>query len=268
METDFPFELGIDASVSSERCRMLLVERGAIRLQSEKGSATLLPGTLLLVPPRSPCRLLRGPDAAFSGCSFGAALVDPLALDGGGDRVYEEMGLCVSSPAPRCARLPVAEYQAARYLFAALAKEAGERKPGYQAMVRLRIMEALLLLYRAGHGAVRREGEAPLRFDVEEVRRFLQERYADGLTLPGIASRYGLNPSYFSRLFHQEAGVPLVAYINSVRIQRSCLLLKRTRISILEIAMSVGYNNISHFNRYFRRIMGMSPREYRSQAER
>ena len=247
---------------------MLLVERGAIRLQSDEGSATLLPGTMLLVPPHVSCRLLRNSEAALAGFSFGASLVDPLALNGGGERVYEELGLGGASPARLFSRLPAAEYQAACALFAALVKEAGERKPGYQAMVRLRVMEAILLLYRARHGTVRTGEGAPLRFDVEEVRRFLQERHADELTLSGIAARYGLNPSYFSRLFHQEAGVPLVAYVNGIRIQRSCQLLKQTKISILEIAFAVGYNNISHFNRYFRRIVGMSPREYRSQAER
>ena len=100
------------------------------------------------------------------------------------------------------------------------------------------------------------------------MQRFLHERYADTLTLPGIAERFGFNPSYFSRLFHRQAGLTLVEYLNGIRIRRSCVLLKRTSLGVLEIAFSVGYNNLSHFNRYFRRIVGMSPREYRARGEK
>lgn len=57
-------------------------------------------------------------------------------------------------------------------------------------------------------------------------------------------------------------------YLNRIRIQKSCLFLKRSSMSIVEIAFSVGYNNLSHFNRYFRRIMGMSPREYRNRSKK
>lgn len=46
------------------------------------------------------------------------------------------------------------------------------------------------------------------------------------------------------------------------------MLLKRTSLGVLEIALSVGYNNLSHFNRYFRRLVGMSPREYRVRGEK
>ncbi len=55
----------------------------------------------------------------------------------------------------------------------------------------------------------------------------------------------------------------MVESINRARIQKGCQLLKRSQATIVEIAMAVGYNNLSHFNRYFRRIVGMSPRDYR-----
>jgi AraC-like DNA-binding protein len=272
VEPVFPFTVGVEQCLDPKLCRMFLVERGALRLQWPEGVLTLLPGSLALIPPGLECRILRGPDALLRGFAFAGSLVDPLTLDRSGDAVYEEMGLAGPGgrgpSAPRAERLAPAEYRDAASLFALLQREASERKPGFEPMVRLRLMEALLLLYRARHESGRHGASAPLRFSLAEVERFIQERYAEELSLPGIAARYGLNPSYFSRLFHREAGIPLVAYINRVRIQRSCLLLKRTRMSILEISLSVGYNNLSHFNRYFRRIVGTSPREYRLSAER
>ena len=69
----------------------------------------------------------------------------------------------------------------------------------------------------------------------------------------------GLNPSYFSRAFKREIGVSVFELINSVRIQKACVMLKRTDMPIIEVAYAVGYNNISFFNRYFRKIMNASP---------
>jgi len=109
---------------------------------------------------------------------------------------------------------------------------------------------------------------AVLRFHPEAARQYIQAHSADPLSLDGLAARYGMNPSNFSRLFNGSTAVPLVEYINRVRIQKSCQLLKRTDAGIMEIAMAVGYNNLSHFNRYFKRIIGQSPREYRSASKR
>ncbi|HAE22166.1 MAG TPA: hypothetical protein DCG47_07575 [Spirochaetaceae bacterium] len=72
-----------------------------------------------------------------------------------------------------------------------------------------------------------------------------------------------MNTSDFSRRFKELAGCPLFEFINRQRIKRACALLKSSGLSIIEIAEAVGYNNLSFFNRYFLRIVGVSPREYR-----
>ena len=264
MEPAFPFFVGTETSTGPGLYRMLLVQEGALRLQCGKQTSTLLPGTLLLIPPRSGHRLLKSMDTTVRGFSFSRSLVDPLTLGSSVELGLELLGVAGA----RAAQLPPAEYREACALFAFIEREGRERRPGYQAMLRLKLMETILLLYRARHGTGGAGEQTPLRFHLAEVQRFLQDSCADELSLSGIASRNGMNPSYFSRLFHREAGVPLVAYINRIRIQKSCLLLKRTRTGILEIALSVGYNNVSHFNRYFRRLIGMSPREYRAQSEK
>ena len=57
-------------------------------------------------------------------------------------------------------------------------------------------------------------------------------------------------------------------YINRIRIQKACLMLKRGNLQITEIAFAVGYNNLSFFYRYFSKIMKMTPREYRAIAQK
>ena len=73
-----------------------------------------------------------------------------------------------------------------------------------------------------------------------------------------------MNTSDFSRRFKDLAGCPLFEFINRQRIKRACAMLKSSKLSIVEIALKVGYNNLSFFNRYFLRIMGVTPRAYKS----
>lgn len=264
MEPAFPIFVGTEAAVRTKLFRALLVQQGALRIQTERRVMTLSAGTLLLVPPGCPCRLVKGPDAAVLAFAFGRSLVDPLTLEPSVDLMVETM----SASEPVAARLSLTELEHARFLFSSLAKEVQREGTGYQSMVRLKLLEVLLLLSRGRCGGEGADSRSPVRFHPEEAMQHIRERCADPLTLSEIASRYGLNPSYFSRLFHRRAGMPLVEFINRARIQKSCQLLKRSEASVVEIALAVGYNNLSHFNRYFRRIMGVSPREYRTNSKK
>jgi AraC-like DNA-binding protein len=278
VEPAFPFAINRNASAGPGAFRLILVHGGAVRL-AQAGAVSLIPaGTLLLLPPGSRSRLLPDAHAEIHCACFGRSLIDPLALNGATDSVVEMLG----TTEPTRARLTGRELEGARGIFSVMEREAGARTPGFQGMVRLKLMEAVLLLVRArlggpsGHesvddapgGDAAGSAPAPLRFHPEEAMQYIQAHSADPLSLPELAARYGLNPSYFSRTFSGHAGVPLVEYINRIRIQKSCQLLKRTEAGIVEIAMAVGYNNLSHFNRYFRRIMGQSPREYRLMSKR
>jgi AraC-like DNA-binding protein len=145
-------------------------------------------------------------------------------------------------------------------------------------MIRLKMLEILLLLERVceerGTGekaemASPAEGRSEQARDVAsvaQIRDYIQENYTQNFNLQEMARSCGLNSSYFSRAFREAVGVPPFEFINRIRVQKACLLLKRTEMTILEIALTVGYNNISFFNRYFRKIMKMSPREYRNYA--
>jgi len=75
-----------------------------------------------------------------------------------------------------------------------------------------------------------------------------------------------MSESHLAHLFRHEVGLPVLEYIHRHRICRGCVLLLRTEMSILEIAVEVGYQSLSFFNRTFRRVVGESPREYRSRG--
>ena len=149
-------------------------------------------------------------------------------------------------------------------LFSRMHTEYTNRRPGFQTVIRLKFTELLISLYRVERdrdpSALRR---APTP-NINDIISYIEKNYAEYITLGGLSELCGLNPSYISRLFKESTGMPLFEYLNRIRVQKACLLLKRTEMSIIDVAYTVGYNNVSFFNRYFRRIMRLSPREYRN----
>jgi AraC-like DNA-binding protein len=177
-------------------------------------------------------------------------------------------GTAASEPSILITHILPAAFDEASVLFARLEAESPQRRPGRESMLKLILAELLMILYRCRKAGEEARNAGPARFRIEEAAAYIRDRYAEEISLTQLAFIFGFNPSYFSRLFARQTGVHVFEYLNRIRIQKSCLFLKRSSMSIVEIAFSVGYNNLSHFNRYFRRIMGMSPREYRNRSKK
>ncbi len=97
----------------------------------------------------------------------------------------------------------------------------------------------------------------------EQVKYLIRQNYSESLSLSDIAASVFANPSYLSRVFKEETGIPLSHYINQVRIQNAMVLLEDTEELIIDIAVACGYNYIPHFNRVFKEHTGMTPGAYR-----
>lgn len=86
-------------------------------------------------------------------------------------------------------------------------------------------------------------------------------------TVTALAGRMGMGGSVFSRWFRRAVGKPCVVYLAELRVGQACELLLSTERSVLDIAFSSGFRNLANFNRWFRRVKGVSPTEYRNSAE-
>lgn len=100
-------------------------------------------------------------------------------------------------------------------------------------------------------------------WSIEDLEDHIRNHFDAPLNLEEMAARCALNASYLSRSFKNKTGTTIFAYLNQIRIEKACLLLKSSDMTITEIAFSVGYNNISFFNRMFKRAMSETPGEYR-----
>jgi AraC-like DNA-binding protein len=86
------------------------------------------------------------------------------------------------------------------------------------------------------------------------------------LDLGEIPKLVEMNPSAFSRYFKKTTGRTLTRYVNELRIGLACRKLTDTQRTILDISFEVGFGNLSNFNRRFREIKGVTPRQFRKKA--
>ena len=102
-------------------------------------------------------------------------------------------------------------------------------------------------------------GDAKIGNVIEYIFRNIHD-----VRMSGAAGIVGMNESTFSRHFKKITGNNFVDCVRKIRIARACTLLESEDLGITEICFECGFQNISNFNRNFRREKGMTPREYRS----
>lgn len=101
---------------------------------------------------------------------------------------------------------------------------------------------------------------------LQEMNIYLNEHYTEPISLGELAARYGLSLAYFSKVFKTEFGVSPIKYITRLRMEASRRLLRRSMVTIAEVAQQVGYANAFYFNRMFRAYYGETPGALRSRA--
>jgi AraC-like DNA-binding protein len=97
------------------------------------------------------------------------------------------------------------------------------------------------------------------------VLSFLMENYKKEFNLQEIADLVNLSTSSFCRYFRSKTHKTCSQFINEIRIAHACKLLTNRNMTVTEICYETGYNNISHFNRQFKLITGLTAREYAQQ---
>jgi two-component system response regulator YesN len=93
---------------------------------------------------------------------------------------------------------------------------------------------------------------------------YIDANYDKPITLADIAKASHISVSRLAHVFKEQMGITLIDYLTSVRIERAKQLLLATEQSCTEICFQVGYNNQSYFTRTFKRLVGMTPRQFRA----
>lgn len=102
---------------------------------------------------------------------------------------------------------------------------------------------------------------------VKNALEFIEENYAEQITMEEIANAAGLSESHFRRVFEETMNMKPLDYVNMVRIDKACILLAKEAISMEELSYRVGFRNQSTFNRNFKRLMGISPQQWKKTSK-
>ena len=97
----------------------------------------------------------------------------------------------------------------------------------------------------------------------ESICLYMQENFQGLLTREAVARRFGLAPNHVSRLFTREGSMHFNDYLNFVRINRAKFMLKNYTMTLKEISANCGFSDTAYFCRVFKRIVKMTPTEYR-----
>jgi len=95
------------------------------------------------------------------------------------------------------------------------------------------------------------------------IEQLIEERLDTKLLLGDMAREMGMSRSNLARLFKHRTGISLGQYLISRRIHRAKELLRSNEHRIGEIALGVGFSNQGHFDTFFKKLVGLTPREYR-----
>ncbi len=99
--------------------------------------------------------------------------------------------------------------------------------------------------------------------EIEKAAKFIFENYAQEITLVQAAKMAGMRDTYFSRRFKEVTGLGFREYLLNVRIQHSMQMLLKSELSVTQIATACGFSDGNYFGDIFKKITGISPREFR-----
>jgi AraC-like DNA-binding protein len=103
---------------------------------------------------------------------------------------------------------------------------------------------------------------------LEKAIEYIGDNYRSEISRDGLAAHLGMSPNYFSKLFRDYTGQKMNDYITGLRVREAMRLLGETGDRIIDIAYSVGFDNLRTFNRAFQNKLRMTPQQYRESVKK
>lgn len=152
----------------------------------------------------------------------------------------------------------------------AMEQENSERKPGSYFMLKAYLTQLLLHIIREEIQLVpplqgRKFESTGKKYVATQIADYLDEHYAEKISLDQIAANMYLSPFYISKIFKSEIGESPIHYLIRVRMEHAKKLLEQNEdYAVAEIAERVGYEDAYHFSKLFKKAYGISPMKYRN----
>ncbi|MEN8907046.1 MAG: response regulator [Clostridiales bacterium] len=128
-------------------------------------------------------------------------------------------------------------------------------------------LEDLKLWFREKMGTIAHEfkklKENNLSAIIKKSLKYIDENYNKDISLEEISKYLSISPHYFSKLFKDETAHNFVEYVTSLKMKQAKILLEEGNLSVKEICFNIGYKDPNYFSRIFKKILGLSPSEYK-----
>lgn len=138
---------------------------------------------------------------------------------------------------------------------------------GYLEIIRAYLMQLIITIFRMDIRQKKDENSSRSNQAVEYVLEYINQNYAQPLSVSILANEVYLNPDYLGRIFRDATGTTVSAIIQKVRIDRVCSLLSTTDRTVTDIALSCGFEDMKFFYSVFKKHMGMLPGNYREHIQ-
>lgn len=164
-----------------------------------------------------------------------------------------------------CPHVPAGKYQYKIESFLTdIFQECKSQVLGYELICEGLLTSLILLIYRVVSTS-QKSSATPLS---EKIREYIDANYVKNLSLSSIARDLYISRDYVSHSFKNDVGISPINYLINLRIEQAKKLLLYTDKPLAEIAPLVGYENPSHFTQTFKKLTGMSPRQFRSEMKK
>lgn len=144
-----------------------------------------------------------------------------------------------------------------------------QRSPGYPVLIKGLLLVMLAQLFAEDHAVNRSRIEGADTTKINRLKKvilYIQDHYRDPIRIQELAGLIPMSEGQFCRFFKSMTRKTPVDYINTYRIRQAADLLQRTERKISDIALEVGFDNVSYFIKVFRRNMQCSPSGFRRNA--
>lgn len=108
------------------------------------------------------------------------------------------------------------------------------------------------------------DGTGQTNYFIQAAKEYIAEHCTENISLADVAEAAGISSGYLSTMFAQYEECGFVDYLNKVRIEMACCYLEQKNLKNYEIAYKTGFRDEKYFSKVFKKIKGMTPREYRN----
>lgn len=269
-----------DTPHSHDYSQIWYVTRGSCEHFVEGQKYEMMVGDAFLLPPKVTHLTLLREGGSILCCEFYLEGLLPGATDSYFNKMREiTQGISFTmlfqcelhSTQPKFTLSPRAQRRV-EYLMHSMLDEYTRGEILYEDYLHLQILELLVTFARdyaqfPAHEASEKVYDK-YRSMVETAIKYIDGHYDEPLTLNGICRISMVSKTYFCYLFKLLTHQTFVEYLMNLRINKAMELLRQTDRSVIDISQAVGFRDSTHFSRTFKRLKGVSPREYRSSNRR